>query len=71
VPIPVASVVASLPRIFRNVERIQTHLKRKLIYRDSFMVSPSRVVDAIRYIVQTEHRIFRDVGLFRHTLNVS
>jgi len=38
VSIPVASVVTSLPRTFRDAEVIRIHLKRKLEYRHSFLV---------------------------------
>jgi len=57
VPIPVANGVTSLPRAFDQADVIQLHLKRRLEYNHDFMaetVRPSKIADAIRYLVNTE-----------------
>jgi hypothetical protein len=57
VPIPVANVVTSLPRAFNEAEVGQIYLKRKMEYNHNFMaetIRPSKVADAIRYLVNTE-----------------
>jgi len=57
VPIPVSNIVTSLPRAFKETEVIQLHLKRRMEYGHDFMaetIRPSKIADAIRYLVNTE-----------------
>jgi len=67
VPISVPDTVSVLPRTFDSTHVIQVHLKRKLEYSHNFMtetIRPARVIQAVRYLVNTElyrkHNIFFD-----------
>ncbi|XP_044317580.1 uncharacterized protein LOC123038082 [Drosophila rhopaloa] len=57
VPISVPDTVSALPRSFNSTHVIQVHLKRKLEYSHNFMtetIRPARVLEAVRYLVNTE-----------------
>jgi len=57
VPIPVSNIVTSLPRAFNEAEVIQLQLKRRMEYGHDFLaetIRPSKIADAIRYLVNTE-----------------
>jgi len=57
VPISVPDTVSVLPRTFDSTHVIQVHLKRKFEYSHNFMtetIRPARVIQAVRYLVNTE-----------------